>query len=181
MKDITFWIGASIGFISGLLGVLLGAWVQFKLRIKEHEYKREQERVGREKEERAREDAERKRLMELIGDFRNDIRFSDEWERVIQEHRKRRDYQGFYGSSAFSQYYREGAYKFRDESLRDLPLYELKSLYMLITNIHNLMAASELFAERERRLERTVNEIEGTLRYIAHSLSHADKEKTQKE
>jgi hypothetical protein len=179
MKDITFWVGAGVGFVSAVLGVLLGAWVQFKFRIKEHEYKREQERVDREKEERAREEAESKRLVELIGDRRNDIRFSDEWKRVIEEHRERRHSQGFYGSSALDQYYE--VYKFNDERLRDLPLHELKILYMVITNIHNLMAASELFYERERRLERAMSDMSVTLKYIQDSLSQSDKEKPRKE
>jgi hypothetical protein len=178
MTDINFWIGAGVGLVSALVG----AWVQFKFRIKEHEYKREQERMDREKEEQAREEAEKEKLIALISDLRNDIGISDEWKRIIERRSELRHQSGLYGSSVL-EWYDSGHYRgrFRDEFLRKVDIHELKSLHMQITNMHSLLTASEIFTVREQRIEQKMYEMYEIVRRLEARLPQPDKENSQKE
>lgn len=167
MKDATFWIVPAVGFVSGLLGAVVGAWLQFRFKIKEHEYQRRQERIDRETdretEERSRRELERKELIAMISDLRPDIKASDDWRRIMSHSES---YKGrYHGESGF--YSMHKWYEGYDDLdwLGRMSLSELRSLYTTIMSTLSLWPVAMLFNDRAREIEQRADQISEMLRH----------------
>lgn len=68
--NIDTFAATALGFVSGSLCALLGAWVQSRLRIKEQRLQREQLRRDRVEDEAAQAERERQKLIAALSDLR---------------------------------------------------------------------------------------------------------------
>jgi hypothetical protein len=166
MKDINFWLGTGVGFASALSGAAVVAWIQYRLRIKEHNYTREQARKDREEEELARKEASRDEYMTMIKDLRPDLLDSSEWAGFVERHRKYYPNNRTFG---FLNRSHVGSLVW-DNDLKDMSLSELKNIYMLLVNMPISSTVLDLLNTRDEELKQIAKELSGMLNRMHSTL-----------
>jgi hypothetical protein len=163
--DKTFWIGAGVGLISALLGVVVSSWLQFKFRLKELDEIRKQQQIDQEREKLSQEEALRKELMSLITDLRTDKEFIDYMKKTINRRSITIEYYPRTSSVFHSLAYADRPYKIEDW-LEGMSLVELKNLHVTLLSLTGLFPISEMVNQQEDEIKRITNEIFEMLRKI---------------
>ncbi|MEK6336328.1 MAG: hypothetical protein AABM67_15480 [Acidobacteriota bacterium] len=147
MRDVNFWIGTAVGSLSALVGAAIMAWVQYRLRIREHRYKRREEDLDRQKQQDDSDRAEREATIALLSDIYGNARNRDRLNRTLNWHGEERRVSGFGEKSMLPMF--SGGY-FSPDDLRKMDLTELRILHAIAVNIVSLWPMEDV--ERERMI-----------------------------
>jgi hypothetical protein len=179
MRDINFWIGTGIGFLSALSCAVVVAWLQYKLRIREHEYERKEQELDREKERRDREEAERKGLIDLLGDLHSDIRNRDDLQRILVRYTDR--HLEDRSRDSVRSWFRGVWDRPSEFDFQNLSLFELRGLYATVVNVLSVAPLSALFDMRKQEIERATHELSELSKHIRATLPRSDTPASRKD
>jgi hypothetical protein len=169
MKDINFWIGTGVGFVSALSCAVVVAWLQYRLKIKEHEYERKQQDLDREKESRDREEAERKGLIDLLGDLHSDIENKEDLRRILLRYTDRHLGHRSVVRDWFQYFYHPPSYY----DFQNLSLAELRGLYATVVNVLSVAPLSDSLDMREQEIGRATRELSELSKQIRAALPNS--------